>query len=334
MPHAEDERSDPPTADHVARLSEDDQAACDRLLEEGISVDREPKDEREAAVLNLLKLIDQYPDEEGETDLVARTLAKVDREEAKRRHDWTVSPEVAEKARLIRIPDSFAIAAAVLLVVSIGVPLYNQIDARQEIASSQMRQQAIGQAIAGFSADHDEALPIDLNLLNAEGDTLGDADATSYAVPDPVSHSWSSHLGILISQERMPRSMLFSIPVNAEDAAERSLVAYRVPFRIEKHRFEGTYQPGSFLLGDCNPVVESIRRSGRPCDSGVGADNHGRTKLVVLNFRLETSILKSPWLDQGEDGISDNLWVADDYDQATARETMIPETHEDTVLAH
>ena len=326
MPHAEDERSDPLTPQRVSRLSDADKAACDRLLEDGLAPDAEPRDAREAALVDLLGLIDRYPDEAPSSDLVADTLARVDAEEAKRRKDWTVSPDVAEKARLIRIPDSFAIAAALLLAISIGVPLYNQLDSRQEIASSRMRQLAIGQAVAGFAGDHGDALPIDLDLLGGDE-----------AAPNPVDHAWSAHLGALVDEERIPEAMLFAVQPTTGSTAQargKGLVAYRVPFRIESHRFGGTYKPDSLLLGDCNPVLESIRIHGRPCDSGVGANNHDQARLVVINFRLETSILKSPWLAREAGGQSDNVWVAHDYDHEQAGATLTPDDHHDTVLAH
>lgn len=299
--------------------------ACDRLLEDGIASDREPADAREAAVLDVLKRLDQYPDEESDTDLVAATLARVDAEESKRRQDWAVSPDVAERARFLRLPDSFAVAAAILLAISIGVPLYNQLDSRQELASCQARQQAIGQAIAGFAGDNANALPIDLDLL-------GTASDGTYQVRNPVEHSWSSHLKTLVDDGRVPKEALFAAV--AEDGSQTTLVAYRLPFQVSAHRFEGTYRPASALLGDRNPVVEAMRQSGRPCDAGVGANNHDRAQLVVINFRLETSILESPWLSRDGSETSDNLWVAHDYDEDQASATMIPDDHHDTVLAH
>ncbi len=334
MSHAEDERSDPSTPQRISRLSEADKAACDRLLEDGLAPDAAPRNEREAALLNLLEVIDRYPDGEPRSDLVASTLARIDDEEAKRQRDWTVSPDVAEKARLIRLPDSFAIAAALLLAVSIGVPLYNQLDSRQEIASSQMRQQAIGQAIAGFASDNGDALPIDLDLFGSDGAPTPANTPAGHL--NPVHHPWSSHLGVLVSEERIPEGMLYTkIEAQANgERGQRSLVAYRVPFQISAHRFAGTYKPGSFLLGDCNPVIEAIRQNGQPCDSGVGANNHGRTRLVVINFRLETSILRSPWLENDSSSTEDNIWVAHDYAHDAATETLTPEDHHDTVLAH
>lgn len=332
MSHADDERSDPSTPQRISRLSDADKAACDRLLGDGMAPDATPRNEREAALVDLLGLIDQYPDEEPRSDLVANTLARIDQEEAKRQRDWTVSPDVAEKARLIRLPDSFAIAAALLLAVSIGIPLYNQLDSRQEIASSQMRQQAIGQAIAGFASDNNDALPIDLDLLGSDGPTIT-ANAPSGHL-NPVHHSWSAHLGVLVGDERIPSGMLSTETEANGDSVQRPLVAYRVPFKINAHRFSGTYKPGSFLLGDCNPVLESIRQHGQPCDSGVGANNHGRSRLVVINFRLETSILRSPWLENDGSSTTDNVWVAHDYAHDAATETLTPEDHHDTVLAH
>jgi hypothetical protein len=301
-----------PPVSRIARLGDADAAAADRMLEDGFDPDRSPADDREAAVRELLGLLDDYPVEPASDELVHATLARVARSEAEReqRMHFQNSPEVGR--RRVRLPDFFAVAAALLFAVGIGWPLLDSIDSQQRIMQSKNRLGAVNGAIAGFAGDWNGLLPFDRNVM-AEEDDQG-------TLPCAVGGDWSRHLHQLAEQERLQSGHLF---VDDDSQSARPLVSYRVAWRLKTFRLD-MHQPGDALAGDPNPVIIAFRQHFRPCHHTEGSLAHDGRGVVILRFDGST-----PFLETAETAGHDSIWVDDDYDQDLGETQKIRPAHKD-----
>jgi hypothetical protein len=314
----------PPTGTdkRVAHLSEADSEAVDRLLESGLDPDAPPSgDPRDAAVLELLGLLDDYPVEPAAQELVDATLARVAREEADQaaRMSFQNAPRVSE--RRTKIPDFFAVAAAMFLAVGIGLPLYQVIDGEDKLTQSQNRLNGVGQAVAGFSEDFSDLLPLQKGLLTNQGGQL-DPD-----MPCPIRGDWSGNLRMLSDQGYCDARLLHLI---GPDGTRSSQVAYRVPFSRKTFRLQsGPHTSDEILLSDPNPVAEAMRRSERPGSHTIGSSVHDFDHVVVLKFDLSLDTLQSAVLSNG-----DSLWVHHGYDPDRLDQPFWPSDPADELLAH
>ena len=300
----------PPTGTpRIARLSKEDAAAVDRLFEEGFEADGTPGgDSREEAVSNLLGLLDSYPVEPASEDLVNATLARVAREETARADRMSIQNVPRIPRRSVRLPDFFAVAAALFLAVGIGWPLYSVIQDQNQILESQNRLGRLGSAMAGFAADNDGMLPLH----------------DSYVEGECPREGHSRHIDVLAQGEYAEPRYLF---IEHDDRVER-LVAFRVPFSLETFRMNA-HLPDEFLMSDPNPVLEAQRQGRAPVDPDVGSHLHDFEVIVVINFGMATETLKTGRLEDG-----DSIWVGHDYSPDRPTDPLRPANVRDEILAH
>lgn len=299
----------------ICRLGDEDAAAVDRLLEDGLGGDATPGDDREAAIGDLLGLLDDYPVDPASDDLVNATLARVARAESDRASRFAIHDRIETPRGPIRLPDFFAVAAALLFAVGIGWPLLQTLESNLQVHKSQHRLGAVGQAIAGFAGDSAGWLPFDDDIMAADEDGR---------LACGLNGEHSRHLHQLADQERLRPGHLF---IAGPD--HRALVSYRVAFLRNDFRLD-RYGPGEALAGDPNPVIESHRRRQRAVDQGAGATCHEGEGVVILLFDGST-----PYLGSGvrEDG--DSIWVHEGYDPDLAHDQAFrPVDLEDGVLSH
>jgi hypothetical protein len=296
----------------IARLGDADAAAADRVLEDGFDPDRSPADDREAAVHDLLGLLEAYPVEPASDDLVNATLARVARSEAERegRMSFQNTPELGR--RRVRLPDFFAVAAALLFAVGIGYPLLNAIDSQQRVLHSRNRLGALNGAIAGFAGDWNGSLPFDRTLMSEEDD--------AGTLPCAVGGDWSRHLHQLADQQRLASGHLY---VGDDPVVARPLVSYRVAWRLKTFRPD-LHQPTDALAGDPNPVIVAFRQHVRPCPATQGSMAHDGRGVVILRFDGST-----PFLETAETSGHDAIWVDDDYDPGLGESQKIRPAHKD-----
>lgn len=319
-----DDHSSSGTDQRIAHLSDADSRAVDRLLESGLDPEAPASsDPRDTAVLELLGLLDDYPVEPAAQELVDATLARVAREEANlaARMSFQNTPRLSE--RRTKIPDFFAVAAALFLAAGIGLPLYQVIDGQDRLRQSENRLLGVGQAIAGFSEDFSDLLPLHQGLLtgNQQGNEIDPE------MPCPIRGNWSKNLEMLSDQGYCDARLLYA---TAGDGVKKSQVAYRVPFSRQTFRLQGgPHTANEVLLSDPNPIAEAMRRSERPGSSKTGSSVHDFDHVVVLRFDLRLDTLPSAVLPDG-----DSLWVHDGYDPNRLDQPFMPLSPFDEVLSH
>jgi len=312
-----DDDSPLPPVSRIARLGDADAAAADRMLEAGFDPDRAPADDREAALQDLLGLLDDYPVERASDELVDATLARIARAESERdaRMSFQNTREIGE--RRFRVPDLFAVAAALLFAVGIGWPLLNMLDANQRVSQSRNRLGAVGEAIAGFAGDWGGLLPFDRQVMSEEDD--------EGTLPCAVGGEWSRHLHQLVEQERLNRGYLY---VGDDPAAGRPLVSYRVAWRLKTFRPD-LHAPTDALAGDVNPVVVAFRRHVRPGPQTEGSSAQNGRGVVILRFDGSTPFLGTP-----ETADGDSIWVHHGYQPGLGETQRIrPTDKDDDVLS-
>lgn len=312
-----DDLPDVPPTSRVCRLGDEDAAAVDRLLEGGGGGDAAPTDDREAAVQDLLRLLEEYPVEPASEELVHATLARVSRAEASKDQRLSIQNAFQVRGRRIRVPDFFAIAAALLFAVGIGWPLLQSLESGHRRLQSQHRLGTVGQAIAGFGGDSGGWLPFDEQVMTP--DEQGQ-------LPCGLGGHWSSHLHQLAAQERLLAGHLY---VGDSPEACTSLISYRVAFQLPRYRLDA-YRPTEALAADPNPLIEHLRRHERPGGVAAGAFTQQGSGVVVLLFDLSTPFQRTALMNDG-----DSLWVHRNYDESLGDDQSFrPADLEDDVLSH
>ncbi len=301
----------------ICRLGDEDAAAVDRLLGDGLGSDAAPGDDRESAISDLLGLLDDYPTEPAPDELVHATLARVSRAENDRLGRLSIQNQQVAPRGPIRLPDFFAVAAALLFAVGIGWPLLQTLESKHQVLKSQNRLGVVGQAIAGFAGDSGGWLPFDESTMAIGEDGL---------FPCGITGEHSRHLHQLADQDRLEDAHLFIGDANGDAEA---LVSYRVVLRRNDFRLD-RYGPSEALAGDPNPVIENLRRQQRAVHHSEGATFHDGDGVVILLFDLST-----PFLGSGVRTDGDGIWIHDGYDaDLAAEQTIRPADLQDDVLAH
>ena len=307
--------------DRVARLSEDDADAIDRLFEHGLKPS-ETNDPRERAALDLLSCLESYPTEEASDELVDATLARIGRAESERSSRFSIADAPGFNGRQIRLPDFFAVAAALFLAVGIGWPLYQAIDRQNDILHSKVRLNEYSAGIASFASENDGSMPIDVNTIEGSGHSMS-------GLPDAMDGDWGTQLHKALTTPALHVSPDFE---QAERIRLEKIgpISYRVPMNIGTFKLTA-YGADEPLLADQNPVIWSKRRNQPALSHRQGSHIHDQTLVVVVRFDLSFDSLPSAVLPDG-----DSLWVHDDYDPdvPSANEDIRPRNLKDAVLAH
>ena len=158
-------------SERIARLSEADAEAIDQLFEHGLN-ESDPSGPREKAALDLLAVLESYPTEQASDELVDATLARVNRAETERSSRFSIANAPGFRGRQIRLPDFFAVAAALFLAFGIGWPLYQVIDRQNDIHHSQARIGEYGAGIISFASENNGDLPLHTETILDSGHSM------------------------------------------------------------------------------------------------------------------------------------------------------------------
>lgn len=313
-----DDPSTPGTSHRIARLSDADANAIDRLFEHGLD-DGSSGDSRENAALDLMSILESYPVEPASEELVDATIARVAREEEARASRFSFGNALEPVGRKIRIPDFFAAAAALFLAVGIGWPLYQMIDRQNGILHSEARLKEYGAGIISFANENQGSLPLHEGMIAESGHTMNDlpgAMAGDYGLQLQQRLADDGHLGpAFMDAERIRLTKI-------------SPVSFRIP--LSRQTFKLTNYDGSEpMLADANPVIWSKRHQLPPLSHRGGSHVHQQKFLVVMRFDLSSENLPSAILPDG-----DSLWVHHGYEPSDSNAKICPADLEDAVLAH
>ena len=150
-------------------LSDADRRLLDALVESGFDPAGleglgEAERQRAEVLTNLFGLLDDYPVEDADETLIHATLARVDRHEAERAarmsFDLQQAEEAAGRRRLIRIPDFVSVAAVILIVASVALPVMSQLRERSIDSGCANNLRLVGYGFSNYAADFDGMMPM------------------------------------------------------------------------------------------------------------------------------------------------------------------------------
>lgn len=152
-----------------AALSPPDMEAVDLLLEHQFDLARATAARPEmaarlAAASQLFARLDAYPVDAADSALTDATLARIDRAERERETRMRVEPATASAIGAGRWPDLWAIACVALLIMAIGLPLANWMQARAAAETCGNNLRALGGGLVRYVGDHN-SLPQNASLL-------------------------------------------------------------------------------------------------------------------------------------------------------------------------
>ena len=270
-------------------LSAEDQQVLDMLMECGFDESALPplspqRRQRVEAVKSLFGLLSDYPVDDADDLLVDATLARIARTGAEARPIpiSTARMEVARaERRRWRLPDLVSIAAIVLILASIALPMmaYVRRQIVDEGCATNMR--AIAHAFTQYSSDYDGRMPV--------------AHAG-------IGHGWdfsnSLNLKPLIDHGYCEEGH-FNCPGNHEHAAPSYSYQFQAP--------ELTYVWGvtnlGVVLADRNPLVDAARALKAPPAPNSISINHGGRGQNALQGDGSVVFLIQPAVGR------DNIWL-------------------------
>lgn len=312
-------------------LSVADAAALDELVEAQwdaarVSEANRPAAERLAALMGATHASGDEVSDSQRRDLIERTLLHVQRgvdESALRMRPTReeLAPEVRTPG--FRLRDLIAVAAMLLIGVSVMWPVLVNARLRAQLASCGMD---LGQAAQGFGAyafDNAGAMPAaHASLLS--GDNI--FSTQWWNVGDEKS-SHSANVYLLVEMQYVPIEHLacpgnFFAPTEAQpgrhDWSTPEQVSYSYALSSNRTRLL-TALPTFVVLADKSPVIDRARLGERP-EAHADSPNHSGRGQHVLHADGSVFRLASPVLESG-----DNIWLprsheVDPYLVLTGRE--------------
>lgn len=300
---------------HCAELSHNDQRMLDALVECGFDLDAlelsDAERTRAETLLNLFGLLHDYPVDDADETLMYATLARIDRYEDAQaeRMNLAVAEEESSSRRWrglgFRMPDLIAVAAAILLVASVGLPVLHSMRQRSiDLACAQnLRNMAF--AFSMYAEDNNNLMPI-------ARAGIGTWDQFSNAVNlQPLLHGqYCDH-----SHCRCPGSH------------DNLNMGYSYQWQRSDEPMTWGVTRLTIAMGDRNPLMDAAR-SGRFIDAYTMSPDHGGRGQNVLATDGATI-----WLgDRPIVGQVDNIWLPHGARQLVPGAT--PRNFRDVFLAH
>lgn len=300
LPIVSDPNLHPSSDDRVARLSPEDEAAVDALIDAGFDLDAVPAPlrRRAEAARSMFRRLEMLPDSgASEAELAAladATLLRIDRhEEAEAARLRVDRPVVRERRRLT---DFVAIAAVFILAVSLSVPLMSQVRASRGIAACDSNLRLLAGAMGGFAGDHEGSMPFSASLL--PGGLLD--MPTRYPVGGGYRHG--EQLRPLVAGEYLGSAAGLRCPNHPDEGGTYSyrIAASRDELMWERH-------PRLVIVGDRNPVIELIL-GGQRVRLEMCSPEHDEQGQNVLYGDGATAFLRDPRLER-PNAAPDNIWL-------------------------
>jgi len=314
---------------HLGQLEPEQTQRISRVIAEDAEVAAQSR-----RVERLVGRLDGYAAPEPPADLAGKVLARVESFKATTvRLEEAGSPAAAGEAgggesgwRLWSVRELVAMAAALAVIVGVFFPAAYRVRsvARRDQCQANLAQ--LGHSMAGYAADHDEALPYAGHIPNTVWLRAGEPN-------QPVATN-TRHLYRLVKEGRISRMRLFVCPGSRtdmpmevddptamDDFADAANVSYsfqsqgKRPLRINL-RFRLP------VLADRNPFIRGgqFRVGGR---TDVNSNAHGRGKGQNVLY-WDGSVL---WRDSAAAGPEgDNIWLAGQQRQYQGTEEPLSES--------
>lgn len=312
-----------------------DQQALDALLAAGFDVSKVPAEHRDRArcLGRLLGLLETLPAEEPGDLVVQRTLEAVARARQTQRAAAAPPPAGGENERALpfRWPDMAAVAAMVLIALSLALPMLNHSQEQARQLACQANLATAGMGFGRYAAAHDGALPAvaahsghtwwDTNTFNQDGSTRSNSAhyflliRTGYASPRQLTCAAQEHGTTLVRISR-----------DARDWPNRQAIpfSYANLFAQQKPTWDG---PRRVILVDRNPLFVTDKGMVASVDPQAISPRHAALGVQnVLFSDGNVAAIDRPVLDNG-----DNIWQLKGHDGVyTGTET--PDDQSDTFV--
>lgn len=258
----------PQQPDSGPSLSDAEQRALDRLVERGwhAATDDSTDAADERRVLDVIRLLEQYPAQDSDPSLIDATLARIqanDREQANR-----LKLEQRPR-RFARWADLGGIAAVVLLAAGVAWPVMARMRSAALQAGCASNMRAMGAGLTSYATDHRDYLPMTAGL-------------NSLTSPKPSMLDWNTYehggnLVMLIHHGYCSTDQM-QCPGCAAKSPHRH-ISFRMP--ASDRAFRLTVIGRGALIGDANPALE-LHRMGKPFGTGDSSASHDQRGQNVL----------------------------------------------------
>lgn len=283
-----------PSRDANPQLSPADARVLDALAEHGYDPAaleaQSPEDRRRAqSIMSLLHALDDYPVEDADDTLVYATLARIDRVERERGDRLSIEAERQRAAgagrRWFRVPDFISVAAVMLLGVSLGWPLINEIRQQSMDSRCDSNLRMVAQGFASYASDYNNAMPASFATAGLGG-LSGWDNARNYDNLAPLVNGGYCDEGHL------------NCPGHCGIGPSYS-------YQHQTPGVRSMWESGQaqVVFGDRNPIVDAVR-IGQPGMPSLSLSlNHGRRGQNVIQHDGSTSWLIVPRVGH------DNIWL-------------------------
>ncbi len=328
-----------PTDERSFSLSRADGEAVDAALRARGGGDADGQVSADASrvrrVEALLGLLDQYPLQEPSADLTRRTLNRIERQRSHLRLADAV--DRGEPAAIaFRWRELVAVAAVLMIAVSLGWPLLNSAKEEARRVACRDHQKAVHAGLAGFAQDNEGRMP----RYTVKPGNYWNRTGTRFNPHDGSVQSNSANAYILVRRELISAQDL-SCPGNPHSARHLSEKAWDFPnvfasgysyqnqFTAEPQRLDDV--PRKAVLADRNPWVR-FRVNGREIVVRVLGDGpnqwHGKAGQNVLRADGSASWLDEPILDE----TGDHFYMPGDSPSQRLQHNEIPVSAGDSML--
>jgi len=251
------------------KLSAEDQAALDRLVDNGFQASAHNADDaaRDQAMLQLLRHLDHYPIEDSDESLIDATLARIDLAEREQKEKMRL-----ERApiRSIRWSDLGGIAAVILLTAGVAWPAFTRMRATSLKASCANNMRAMGGGLSAYANDNHNHLPMTAGLN-------GLLATNPSRAPDWNTYEHGGNLVALANCGYCPMGSV-QCPACSSGMPHKHF-AFRMP--ASDRSFRLTIVARGALVADSNPILE-MHRTGRVAPPSMASANHNETGQNVL----------------------------------------------------
>ena len=301
-----DPQHDPERPEAGPPLAPQDAEAVDALMDADFDLDRVPQGirERAAAAARVFERLDALSAGQDDCDLdalVDATLLRIDREEALRETSLRIETRQMARQRS-RIADFVAVAAVIILAISISVPLANHVRTSRGIEACGNGMRAFGGAMSAFANDHDGMMPFNASLLPDFGGMF----------PTNGTYRHNEHLRGLLDGGYCDDASCMGCPNHPD---EGGMWSYRVPANAGERRLN--LGPRMVVVGDRNPVIELVL-SGQRVRLEMCSPEHGDRGQNVLHNDLSTAFLHEATVRSPGDR-PDNIWLPPGGESAIGR---------------
>ena len=294
--------------DNVTNLSAEDRDVLDMLMECGFDFSALPamspqQRQRAEAVQSVFRLLSDYPVEDADDLLVDATLARIARSEQAHRPTPINTPRMLEQnaqRRRWRIPDLISVAAVVLILASIAIPVLSSVR-RQVIddgCATNMR--TIAQAFTQYASDYEGRMPV---------------------ARAGFGHGWDSFSNSLNLKPLVDHGYCDQGHFDCPGSHAHGGPSYSYQFQAPKLTYIWGVTNLGVVLADRNPLIDAARALKSPPPPLSISINHGGRGQNALQGDGAVMFLVQPafrrdniWLPEGKSHLDEGDEPASDRD--------------------